>query len=52
MDKDFERLIDQVMDENDEALRDLAELDTVIKDLDEVYAWESTVPPRNYILTE
>lgn len=52
MDKDFEKLIDKVMDENDEALRDLAELDTVIKDLDEVYAWGSTVPPRNYILTE
>lgn len=27
MDKDFERLIDQVMDENDEALRALAEIE-------------------------
>ena len=42
MDKDFEKLIEQVMDENDAVLRTLAEIE----------AEEKRANPRLYILTE
>lgn len=42
MDKDFEKLIDQVMDENDAVLRALAEIE----------AAEKKANPRLYILDE
>ena len=42
MDKDFEKLIDRVMDENDAALRTLAEIE----------AYEKKADQRLYILTE
>ena len=41
MDKDFEKLIDQVMDENDAALRTLAEIESE----------EKKANQRLYILT-
>ena len=42
MDKEFENLIEQVMDENDSVLRELAEIE----------AAEKKANPRLYILTE